>query len=121
MLVEICKTFDFDAAHKLPMLPDTHKCHRLHGHTYRVDIYLMGTVGSDGMVMEYGALQQIVAPVIDGMLDHRYLNDIPGLETPTTEILAQWVYDRLAPTLPLLTRITIWESSTTRATVRRVS
>lgn len=95
MLTTISKTFDFDAAHRLDRLPEEHKCHRLHGHTYRVEIRLRGEPGGRlGMLIDYAEIAAAWAP-IDAALDHRYLNDIPGLEVPTTEVLAAWIFDQL--------------------------
>lgn len=117
-MIEIIKTFDFDAAHRLPFLPESHKCHRLHGHTYRVDIHVTGPADAHGIVIEYGELAAIVMPVIE-RLDHHYLNEIAGLENPTTEVLAPWIFNQLDAALPLMSAVTVWESATTRAIYRR--
>lgn len=110
--VRICKTFDFDAAHSLPSLPKSHKCHRLHGHTYRVDVVLQGEPDERGMVADYAEIAA-AWQVVDGLLDHRHLNEIEGLENPTTEVLAPFIFDLLVDTLPALHRVRIYESSTT--------
>lgn len=95
MLTTISKTFDFDAAHRLDRLPEDHKCHRLHGHTYRVEIRARGEPDRRlGMLIDYAVLAQAWQPIHDA-IDHRCLNDIAGLEIPTTEVLAEWIYDRL--------------------------
>lgn len=95
MLTTISKTFDFDAAHRLDRLPADHKCHRLHGHTYRVEIRVRGEPGGRlGMVIDYADLAAAWEPIHEA-LDHRYLNDVNGLAVPTTEVLAAWIYDRL--------------------------
>lgn len=95
MLTTISKTFDFDAAHRLDRLPKDHKCHRLHGHTYRVEIRVRGEPDRRwGMLIDYAMLAEAWQPIHD-TLDHRYLNEIPGLEIPTTELLAAWILERL--------------------------
>lgn len=109
----ICKAFDFDAAHRLDRLPPTHKCHRLHGHTYRVEITLHGAIDDQiGFIVDYQEIADAWQPVHD-QLDHRYLNDIPGLEVPSTEVLAHWILARLKPALPLLLKVRVYESATT--------
>lgn len=111
-MVTICKRFDFDAAHWLTGVPSDHKCARLHGHTYRVDVMLRGELDSRGMVVDYAEVAQAWQPLHDA-LDHRCLNDIPGLENPTTEHLAPWIVARLKTALPQLCAVRVWESSTT--------
>jgi 6-pyruvoyltetrahydropterin/6-carboxytetrahydropterin synthase len=95
--VEIFRELTFEAAHRLPKVPPGHKCARLHGHSYRVEVHVAGPVGGDtGWVMDFGDLADACRPVRD-QLDHYYLNDIPGLENPTSEVLARWMWERLAP------------------------
>jgi 6-pyruvoyltetrahydropterin/6-carboxytetrahydropterin synthase len=88
MQAEIVKTFRFDAAHSLASAPEGHKCRRLHGHSYRVDVHVTGEIDPEqGWVMDFGVLKDAVAPILDA-LDHRCLNEIPGLEDPTSERIA---------------------------------
>lgn len=95
--MEIFRELTFEAAHRLPNVPPGHKCARLHGHSYRVEVHVAGPVGGDtGWVMDFGDLADACRPVRD-RLDHYYLNDIPGLENPTSEVLARWMWERLAP------------------------
>lgn len=94
MKVTIAKEFDFDAAHFLPKVEDGHKCKRMHGHTYRVQVLLRGDVGADGMVVDYARVAQQWQHIHDA-LDHRTLNDVPGLDNPTTEVLAPWILQHL--------------------------
>lgn len=118
MPVELFKTFTFDAAHRLAHLPETHKCHRLHGHTYQVTIHVEGPVDPAlGWVMDFADLKRAVDPLVK-QLDHHYLNDIPGLEISTTENLAGWLWERLKPALPLLTKIVIHETPTSGCVYR---
>ena len=90
MIVELVKEFRFESAHRLPNVPEDHKCARLHGHSYRVEVHVSGPVDpGTGWVMDFGDLGAACAPVRD-QLDHYYLNEIPGLENPTSEVLARW-------------------------------
>ena len=114
MRVELVKSFTFEAAHLLPTFPDGHKCRRLHGHSFRVDVHVEGPVhGQKGYLVDYGEIKRAFGPVHDA-LDHRYLNEIPGLENPTAENLAIWIWRRLAPALPELSRIVVHETCTSR-------
>ncbi len=111
--MEIWKEFTFDAAHVLPNVPEGHKCRRLHGHTYRVRIYVSGEPDDRvGWVMDFGDIKAAFEPILD-RLDHYYLNDIEGLVNPTAEVLARWIWQRLEPRLPMLSRIEIHETCTT--------
>jgi 6-pyruvoyltetrahydropterin/6-carboxytetrahydropterin synthase len=99
--VEIFREFTFEAAHRLPEVPPGHKCARLHGHSYRLEVHIDGDVDPAlGWVMDFADLKEAVRPVID-QLDHYYLNEIPGLENPTSENVACWAWKRLADSLPL--------------------
>jgi 6-pyruvoyltetrahydropterin/6-carboxytetrahydropterin synthase len=99
--MEIFREFTFEAAHRLPMVPDGHKCARLHGHSYRIEVHVSGDVDPElGWFMDFGDLKAAVNPVI-AELDHYYLNEVPGLENPTSENLAKWTWDRLVDALPL--------------------
>lgn len=112
MRVRISKEFDFDAAHRLTKVPRGHKCRRMHGHTYRAELICEGEVDARGMVVDYAEIAAAWAPM-HRRLDHRTLNKIRGLENPTTEILTPWIYQRLKKLLPQLTRVRVYESSTT--------
>ena len=97
--MELRKTFQFEAAHLLPHLPESHKCRRLHGHSFSIEIAVTGPVGADtGWVLDYADLKAAFRPLYD-VLDHNCLNDIPGLENPTSEQLALWVWAGLKPLL----------------------
>lgn len=110
--MEIFKEFTFEAAHRLPNVPEGHKCARLHGHSYHVTLFLEGPVGENsGWVMDFGDLKKHFKPIYD-RIDHRYLNDIPGLENPTSENLARWIWAELKPALPLLSKIQVRETCT---------
>ncbi|RLK61357.1 6-carboxytetrahydropterin synthase QueD [Actinokineospora cianjurensis] len=115
--MEIFREFTFEAAHRLPNVPEGHKCARLHGHSYRVEVAVSGPVDPvAGWVMDFGDLKAAVRPVI-AELDHYYLNDVAGLENPTSEVLAEWLWERLRATLPL-SAITVRETCTSGCTYR---
>ncbi len=110
--MEIYKTFHFEAAHRLPHVPEGHKCARLHGHSFRVDIHVKGEPdGRLGWIMDFADIKKAFKPVYD-RLDHHYLNEIPGLENPTSELLCRWIWAELKPRLPELSRIVIHETCT---------
>ena len=112
MIAEIYKNFHFEAAHRLPNVPPGHKCARLHGHSFQVRIHVRGETGTEsGWVIDFGDIKQAFAPLHDA-LDHRYLNDIPGLENPTSEHVARWIWERLQPALPQLSAVEIRETCT---------
>jgi 6-pyruvoyltetrahydropterin/6-carboxytetrahydropterin synthase len=99
--MEIFREFTFEAAHRLPNVPEGHKCARLHGHSYRVQLHVTGEVDPQaGWLMDFGDLKKAFAPLL-AQLDHYYLNDVPGLENPTSEVLARWIWDRMIDQLPL--------------------
>jgi 6-pyruvoyltetrahydropterin/6-carboxytetrahydropterin synthase len=100
-MMEIFREFTFEAAHRLPHVPEGHKCARLHGHSYRVGVHVSGSVdATTGWVMDFGDIKKAFQPVLD-QLDHYYLNEVPGLANPTSEVLARWIWLRLADELPL--------------------
>jgi 6-pyruvoyltetrahydropterin/6-carboxytetrahydropterin synthase len=110
--MEIFKDFTFEAAHRLPNLPAAHKCSRLHGHSFRIVIHVSGKIDPDkGWVMDFADLKSSFKPILD-QLDHYYLNDIDGLENPTSEVIAKWVWDKLHPLLPQLSKIELHETCT---------
>ncbi len=114
----IFKEFNFEAAHRLPNVPPEHKCARLHGHSFHVRVSVRGGVGpTTGWVMDFADIKTAVAPLHD-QLDHRYLNDIPGLENPTSEVLAQWIWRALERSLPGLDAIEVRETCTSGCVYR---
>ncbi|WP_078063689.1 6-carboxytetrahydropterin synthase QueD [Pseudodesulfovibrio indicus] len=113
--MDIYVTMTFDAAHKLPNVPDGHKCSRLHGHSFGVDIHVSGDISdATGWVVDFSDLKAIAAPVI-GTLDHNYLNDIPGLDNPTSENIAIWIWDKLKDNLPGLSKVVVKETPSSGA------
>lgn len=110
--MEIFKEFTIEAAHRLPNLPAEHKCRRLHGHSFRIGVYVRGDLDPvTGWVTDFADLSRAFAPLFE-QLDHRYLNDIEGLENPTSEVLARWIWHRLHPALPALSKVQVRETCT---------
>jgi 6-pyruvoyltetrahydropterin/6-carboxytetrahydropterin synthase len=110
--MEIYKTLRFDAAHRLTGVPPTHKCSAMHGHGFEIEVYLRGSVDpKTGFVMDFGDLAKACEPILK-QLDHAILNEIEGLENPTSENMSVWVWKKLKPQLPLLSKIIIKETET---------
>jgi 6-pyruvoyltetrahydropterin/6-carboxytetrahydropterin synthase len=110
---EIFREFTFEAAHRLPLVPDGHKCARLHGHSFRVELHVGGEVDPrTGWIVDFADITAAFAPIRE-QLDHRYLNDIEGLENPTSEVLARWIWERTQPLLPGLARVVVRETCNT--------
>jgi 6-pyruvoyltetrahydropterin/6-carboxytetrahydropterin synthase len=110
--MDIFKEFRIEAAHRLPNVPEGHKCRRLHGHSFRITVHVRGPVGEQtGWVRDFADITQAFAP-LHQVLDHHFLNEVPGLENPTSENLARWVWERIAPSLPDLHRVEISETCT---------
>lgn len=109
---QIFKEFTFEAAHRLPFVPEGHKCFRLHGHSFRVEIHVAGDVDpSTGWIMDFADLKAAFKP-LHSELDHNYLNELDGLENPTSENLARWIWERIQPSLPELSRVVVRETCT---------
>jgi 6-pyruvoyltetrahydropterin/6-carboxytetrahydropterin synthase len=118
MKMDLRRTFQFEAAHLLPHLPETHKCRRLHGHSFQVEIVVTGEVDpAFGWVMDYADVKAAFKPLWD-RLDHYYLNEVKGLENPTSENLAIWIWNELKPRLPLLSEVVVAETCTARCVYR---
>lgn len=118
MKIELRKTFQFEAAHLLPNLPLTHKCRRLHGHSFQAEIVVRGNINPDlGWLIDYAEISEAFKPLLE-RLDHYYLNEIPGLENPTSENIAIWIWRELKPRLPLLSEVVVAETCTARCVYR---
>ncbi len=110
--MEIFKEFTIEAAHWLPNVPEGHKCRRMHGHSFRIQVYVQGQVDEQlGWVMDFADLKAAFQTIED-QLDHRCLNDVEGLENPTSENLARWIWTRLQTSLPTLAKVVVRETCT---------
>lgn len=104
------KDFTFDSAHFLPNVPDGHKCKELHGHTYHLRVFVKGAVKKEeGWVIDFTALKGVISPIIK-LIDHKLLNNIEGLQNPTSELLAIWFWERIKPQIPELCKIELKET-----------
>ena len=111
----IYKIFTFDSAHSLPNVPEGHKCKNVHGHTYQLSVFIENEIDDHlGWIMDFGDLKKIIQPLID-KIDHKYLNDISGLENPTCEIFVKWIWDKLLVDLPMLKKLELSETPTSGA------
>ena len=118
MKAELARTFRFEAAHSLPNVPAGHKCGSPHGHSYRVDVHVAGEVDPHaGWVIDFARIKEIVQPLIDE-LDHRNLNDVPGLANSTSELIAAWLWQKLQGKLPGLSAVVVHESENARCIFR---
>ncbi len=117
-MITIAKRFTFDAAHFLPCMPELHKCRGMHGHTYEVELQLSGTPDANGILVDYEDIAKEWER-IHALIDHKVLNDVPGLRMPSTEVLVMWMFDQLeqAPFCHLLSKVRVAESSSTWAEV----
>jgi len=110
--MDIFRIFTIEAAHRLPNVPAGHKCARLHGHSFRIELHVSGEVNQHtGWVMDFAEVKAAFQPIYD-RLDHHYLNDIPGLENPTSENLACWIWNETKPSLTLLSKVVVHETCT---------
>jgi 6-pyruvoyltetrahydropterin/6-carboxytetrahydropterin synthase len=113
--LEIFKAFTLESAHRLPNVPAGHKCARVHGHSFRVEIHVSGPVDPQlGWVMDFADVKAAFDPLFR-QLDHNYLNDVPGLENPTSENLARWIWQKLEQSLPQLSAVVVHETCTSGA------
>jgi 6-pyruvoyltetrahydropterin/6-carboxytetrahydropterin synthase len=113
--VEIFKSFSLECAHRLPNVPADHKCARVHGHSFRVELHVAGPVDPHlGWVMDFADVKRSFEPLFE-RIDHRYLNDVAGLENPTSDNRARWIWRELKPALPQLARVVVHETCTSGA------
>ena len=108
--MEIYKQFTFESAHRLPNVPPGHKCSRLHGHSFGCTVYVCGDIQEEsGWIIDFADIKKAFDPIYR-QLDHHYLNEIEGLDNPTSEVIARWIWARLKPRLPQLCKIEIRET-----------
>lgn len=118
MRMRLSKSFTFEAAHWLPTFPDGHKCRRLHGHSFKFDVVVEGEVEPEkGYLIDYGDIKAAANPIVRE-LDHYLLNEIKGLENPTSEMIARWLFDRIKSQLPMLSAIIVYETCTSSCEYR---
>jgi 6-pyruvoyltetrahydropterin/6-carboxytetrahydropterin synthase len=118
MPIRLERDFRFEAAHRLPRVPEGHRCRRLHGHSYAVTLVLEGEPDADlGWLLDFAAIDERALPIISE-LDHQVLNEVSGLENPTSELLAVWLWRRLLPQLPALVEVSVSETPTSRCRYR---
>ena len=111
--MEIFKVYYFDSAHYLPNVPPDHKCRNMHGHTYKLIVFISGSSNNDmGWVMDFSDLKKTIQPIIESV-DHKILNEIPGLKNPTCENIAKWLWEKIIIKIPEVTKIELHETPTT--------
>jgi 6-pyruvoyltetrahydropterin/6-carboxytetrahydropterin synthase len=118
MIVDLKKEYRFEAAHFLPRVPEGHKCRRMHGHSYKIELHARGTVDPHtGWLVDFAELDNAWAD-LEGRLDHQMLNDVPGLENSTCENLAAYVHRIVRARVPQLSAVTVWETADACCTYR---
>jgi 6-pyruvoyltetrahydropterin/6-carboxytetrahydropterin synthase len=118
MIVELMKEYRFEAAHRLPRVPEGHKCARVHGHSYKVELLVQGPVDpTTGWLIDFGVIDDRWAELFS-RLDHHYLNDVPGLENSTCEVLAAYIWNDVIARIPQLCAVTVWETGDSKCTYR---
>lgn len=118
--MDIYKEFSFEAAHRLPNCPDGHKCARLHGHSFFVTIFVTGQPDPvSGWIQDFAEIKEAFVPLFE-QLDHSFLNEIEGLENPTSEVLSVWIWDKIIPSLPDLSQVIVKETCTSGCIYRGV-
>ncbi|NCZ95559.1 MAG: 6-carboxytetrahydropterin synthase [Verrucomicrobia bacterium] len=118
MRISLRRIFDFEAAQHLPSFPEGHKCRRLHGHSFRLEVVVTGAVDlKTGLFYDHAKIADVVRPIVDKM-DHTCLNETPGLENPTLELMTKWFWDKLTTQLPGLSEITLHETPRASCTFR---
>jgi 6-pyruvoyltetrahydropterin/6-carboxytetrahydropterin synthase len=118
MRTRLERSYRFEAAHFLPKVPPGHKCARMHGHSYQIEIAIEGEIDPDrGWLVDFAVIDEHAMPLVR-QLDHQVLNEIEGLDNPTSELLAVWLYRRLAATLTGLVEVVVSETPTSRCIYR---
>ena len=116
-MIEIWKRFRFEAAHRLPKTAPTHRCYNLHGHNFTVTLSFAGEVDEDGWLLDFAEIETAWQPIM-ALVDHKYLNDVPGLENPTSEIISIWIWQKIRPQVPSLVAVEVQENDDSGAIYR---
>lgn len=115
---ELVQTVRFESARRLPKVPDGHPCKNLYGLAFYLDLHVVGTLDPEtGWVVDFAEIDRAMKPLRD-QIDHHYLNDVPGLENPTSEVLVTWIWDHLKPALPALSQLVLRENDVSRVVFR---
>jgi 6-pyruvoyltetrahydropterin/6-carboxytetrahydropterin synthase len=118
MRARLTKDFTFEAAQTLPNAPEGHKCRRMHGHSFKVEVSVEGPVHhATGWIYDHARISEAMKPLLQ-ILDHAYLNEIEGLQNPTIENMAAWFWTKLESHCPGLCEIVVHETPTARCTYR---
>jgi len=118
MTIILAKDFEFESAQSLPAFPPGHKCRQVHGHSFKLTVSVRGEVDEkSGILYDHAVISKAMRPIVD-QLDHAYLNDIPGLENPTIEVMSRWLWQKLAPQLPGLYELVLHETPRARCIYR---
>src|SRR5882757_5893217 len=118
MRTRLERSYRFEAAHFLPKVPAGHKCARMHGHSYAIEIVIEGEVAPErGWVMDFAEIDEHVGTLMR-QLDHQVLNESAGLANPTSELRAVWLWEKLAPALSGLSEVAVSETPTSRCSYR---
>ena len=118
MISSVIKSFSFESAHMLPNVPEGHKCGRMHGHSFKAEIEISGNVDPhSGFVVDFAEISEIWQPLRE-QLDHRLLNEITGLENPTSEMICKWIWEKLKPKMPGLASVILHETCTAKCVYR---
>ena len=116
MNYELKQQFRIESARFLPNLPKSHPCSKIHGHSFKIILKLVGPLDPKiGWVLDYQKISETMAPLLL-RLDHQILNEVEGLENPTSELLAKWIYDQTLRIIPILKTVTIMETESTECT-----
>jgi 6-pyruvoyltetrahydropterin/6-carboxytetrahydropterin synthase len=118
MRARLTKDFRFESAQTLPKAPEGHKCRQMHGHSFKVEVSIEGDIDlQTGWIYDHARITAAMKPLLE-QLDHGYLNEIPGLDNPTIELMAAWFWQQLAPKCPGLCEIVIHETPSARCVYR---
>lgn len=115
--IELQKTWHFESARRLTGLPPDHRCARLHGSSFTVEVTVEAPMDPvTGWAVDFDVMEREWA-IVHAQLDHRLLNEVPGLENPTTEHIAFWLLERLKFEGATVRKVAVAELPTAKVTV----